>query len=269
MRFSRQAWAVVAAVAMVLMVSQVALAQREEGRRGGRGGRGFFGGGRGGGMISALQLASNADVQKALKVTDEQADKIKDINDAMRDERRKLFEGGRDAAGDQAAMREKMQELTATATKKLNEVLDATQQKRLMGIQIQVSGANAVMDPAIGKELNVTEDQKKKLEEVSQSNRDAMRELFEGARDAEGGPEAMREKMEKQREEANKKLMAVLTSDQQAQLETLKGEKVEIDMASLRGPDGGRFGDRQRGQRGERGNRGQRNQGERNPEANN
>jgi Spy/CpxP family protein refolding chaperone len=251
----------VVALAMVVMVSQVALAQREEGRRGGRGGRGFGGGGRGG--FSALQLATNEQVQKALKVTDEQADKIRDINDEMREERGKLFEGGRDAGGDQDAVREKMQELTASATKKLNEVLDATQQKRLMGVQIQLNGANAVMDPAISKELNVTEDQKKKLEEVSQSNRDAMRELFEGARDAEGGQEAMREKMEKQREEANKKLMAVLTSDQQAQLESLKGEKVEIDMSSFRGRFGGRA------ERGERGNRGERNRGERNPEANN
>jgi Spy/CpxP family protein refolding chaperone len=247
------------------MVSQVALAQREEGRRGGRGGRFGFGGGGRGGMVSALQLATNEQVQKAVKITEEQADKIRDINDELREERGKLFEGGRDAGGDQNAVREKMQELTASATKKLNEVLDATQQKRLMGVQIQINGANAVMDPAISKELSVTDDQKKKLEEVSQSNRDAMRELFEGARDAEGGQEAMREKMEKQREESNKKLLAVLTSDQQAQLESLKGEKVEIDMASFRG----RGGDRQRGERGNRGNRGERNQGERNPEAKN
>jgi Spy/CpxP family protein refolding chaperone len=252
-------WAAVAALAMVVMVSQVALAQQEEGRRGGRGreGRGgFFGGGRG--MTSALQLATNEQVQKAVKITEEQADKIKDINDELREERGKLFEGGRDAGGDRDAVREKMQELTASATKKLNEVLDATQQKRLMGVQIQLNGANAVMDPAIGKELNVTEDQKKKLEEVSRSNRDAMRELFDA-----GDREGMREKMEKQREEANKKLLAVLTSEQQAQLESLKGEKVEIDMASFRGRFGGR------GERGERGNRGDRNQGERNPEANN
>ena len=45
----------------------------------------------------------------------------------------------------------------------------------------------------------------------------------------------MRAKIDKLREDANKKLMAVLTSDQQAQLESLKGEKVEIDMSQLRG----------------------------------
>jgi hypothetical protein len=269
MRFSRFGWVAVAALAMVVVVSQAALAQQEEGRRGGRGGRGFGFGGRGGGMASALQLASNEQVQRALKVSEEQADKIQEINSEMREERGKLFEAARESGGEQGAMREKMQELTATATKKLNEVLDAGQQKRLMGIMIQVAGANALLDPAVAKELNVTEDQTKKLEEAGQENRQAMRELFEGARDQEGGREAMREKMEQQREEANKRLMAVLTSDQQAQFESLKGEKVEIDMAALRGPGGGRFGDRQRGQRGQRGDRGERNQGERNPESNN
>jgi Spy/CpxP family protein refolding chaperone len=252
-------WVLVATLAMFVVVSQTALAQREEGRRGGRGGRGVgFGAG-------ALQLATNEQVQKALKATDEQKDKIKDINDGMREERGKLFEAGRDAGG-QDAVREKMQELTASATKKLNEVLDEGQQKRLMGIQIQVNGASAIMDPAVSKALNITDEQKKKLGEAIQSNRDAMRELFEGGRDQQGDREARREKTEQLREEGNKKLMAVLTSDQQAQLESLKGEKVEIDMASLRGfgGQGGRFGDRQRGQRGERGNR-----PERNPEANN
>lgn len=268
MRFSRMGWASVAALVMVVMVSQSALAQREEGRRGGRG-FGFMGGGAG--MSSAMQLASNEQVQKALKVSEEQADKIKDLNEEMREERTKLFDAARDSGGDQEAMREKMQELTASTTKKLNEVLDEGQQKRLMGIQIQVNGVGAVLQPAIAKELNITDDQKKKLEEASQSNLDAMRELFQAGRDQQGDREARREKQEKLREEGNKKLMAVLTSDQQTQLESLKGEKVEIDMAALRGfgRQGGRFGDRPRGERGERGGREGRDRAERNPESNN
>jgi len=244
---------------MVAMVAQVALAQREEGRRG-RGGRD---GGFGGGMVSGVRLATLEPVQAALKLSDEQKDKIKAINDEMRDEGRKLAEGLRDQSGDRAALREKMMELNATAAKKFNEVLDEGQQKRMMGIMIQLVGVNAVMDPAVATELNITDDQKKQLEEVREGNRQAMREAFEGGRDQGGGREAR----EKLREEWNKKLMAVLTSDQQAQLESLKGEKVEIDMAALRGlgGPGGRFG----GQRGERGNRGERNRGDRNPESNN
>jgi Spy/CpxP family protein refolding chaperone len=245
-RFSRTGWTVLAAVAMVAMLAQVSLAQ-QQGRRG-RGGRdGGFGGG--GGMMSGVRLATLEPVQKALNLTDDQKDKIKKINDDMRDELRKAF-------GDGGGGREKMQELNADASKKLNEVLDEGQQKRLMGVLIQVAGAAATADPAVAKELNITDDQKKKLDEARQSNAEAMREAFQGARDETGGRDAIREKMEKLREDSNKKLLAVLTSDQQAQLESLKGEKVEIDMSALRGPGGGR-------QPGGRGGRG----GARNPES--
>ena len=159
-----------------------------------------------------------------------------------------------------------MQELRADTTKKVNEVLDEGQQKRLLGIFVQVAGAGATADPVIAKELNITDDQKKQLDEVRQKNMEAMREAFGGARD--GDREAVREKIQKLREESNKKLMAVLTSDQQAQLEAMKGEKVDIDMSALRlgGGPGGRGGDRPRGERGERGGRGR---GDRNPESKN
>ena len=233
----------VAALVIVSMVSQVSLAQREEGRRG----RGGPGGGPGGGL-SAGRLLGVKEVQAALKLTEDQTSKLEKINEESRDKIREAMQDGGDRA--------KMQELMASTTTKVNEVLDEGQQKRLMGILVQVDGAGALTNPAIAKELNITNDQKKKFEEVRESNRAAMREAREGDRDQEGA----REKMAKLREESNKKLMAVLTSDQQAQLEAMKGEKVEIDMSALRGGGGpgGRGGDRQRGERG---------RGDRNPEA--
>lgn len=250
MRFSKTGWATIAAAVIVAMVSQVAVAQREEGR-GGRGGR-ERGPGDGGGP-SSVRLATMKEVQTALKLTDEQKEKIGKINDQMRDDVRKAFEDGNG--------RDKMQELNESASGKLHEVLDEGQQKRLMGILIQIGGANATIDPAVAKELNITDDQKKKLGEARQSNGEAMREAFEGARDQNGSREEMRAKFEKMREDANKKLMEVLTSEQQEKLESLKGEKVEIDMSQLRG-GGGPGGDRGRG-----GERGSRDRGDRKPES--
>ena len=104
----------------------------------------------------------------------------------------------------------KIQELIAGSTKKINEVLDEGQQKRLIGIFVQVTGAAAINDPTVAKELSLTDAQKKELEEVRDKNREAMREAFEGARD--GDRDAVREKMDKLREDSNKKLMEVLTA---------------------------------------------------------
>ncbi|HEX3602435.1 MAG TPA: hypothetical protein VHU84_19935 [Lacipirellulaceae bacterium] len=237
MRFSSKGWAMVAGLVIVAMVSQVALAQQGQGRRN-RGGGGP--GGFGGGPPSSARLLGLKEVQDALKLTDDQKGKIDKLNDEVREEMRKAMQDG--------GGREKVQELMASTTTKVNEILDAGQQKRLMGIEIQVNGAGAAADPAVAKELNLTDDQKKQLGEVRQKNMDAMREAFQGGRD-QGG----REKIQQLRDEANKNMMAVLTADQQAQLESLKGEKVNIDMSQLRG--GGGPGGRGAGRRG-RGNDG-------------
>ena len=151
---------------------------------------------------------------------------------AMRD----AFQGG-------SPDRDKMMEIANDTSKKINEVLDAGQQKRLVGILIQVNGAAAVADPAVAKELNITEDQKKKLQEVRQGVRSELEKL----RDDSVSREDRMKKIQDIQDDAHKKVMAVLTSDQQAQLESLKGEKVDIDMSQLRGPGGpggGRPGDR-------------------------
>ena len=53
-----------------------------------------------------------------------------------------------------------MRKMRDDSAEKLKEVLDADQQKRLMGIFVQIMGNGAVMDPAVGKEIDLTDDQK-------------------------------------------------------------------------------------------------------------
>jgi Spy/CpxP family protein refolding chaperone len=225
----------VGALTVVVAMAQVAEAQREGGRRGGRG----FGGRGGFGTISAVQLADAEEVQTALKLTEDQITKVDEINDQLRDDRRELFQGG-GGGGDFRANFEAMQKLNTEAAAKLAEVLDAGQQKRLMGIQIQVNGAEMLLDAAVAKELNVTEDQKAKLEEVRDENRQAMMDAREEFQDLER--EERRAKQQEMRAEADKKLLAAISSEQQTQFEALKGEPVEIDRSQFGGFGGGRGG---------------------------
>src|SRR5947207_3084258 len=94
-RFSGRLYAAIAVAVIVAMVSQAALAQNEQGKRG-KGNRG--GGPGGGGMMfgppSMARLATIDKVQDALKLSDEQKEKIKKINDDSREEMRKEFTGG-------------------------------------------------------------------------------------------------------------------------------------------------------------------------------
>jgi hypothetical protein len=233
----------VATMAMVVAMAQVAEAQREGGRRGG--GRGMFGRGFG---ISPVQLAAESEeVQAALKLTDDQKTKIGAINDELSEARRDLFQGG-------GGGREERQKLDADAAAKLAEVLDDSQKKRLMGIQIQVNGANSLLDAAVAKELKISEDQNEELSDVRDSNQEAAGEAMRDLRDQELSREEMMAKFQEIRAEGDKKLLAVLTSEQQAQYEALKGEPVEVDMSQFRGGFGGG-----RGRGGVGGGRGRRN----------
>jgi Spy/CpxP family protein refolding chaperone len=243
-RFTGRVLGSLAALAIVVALAQVAEAQREGGRRGGRGfGRMGFG-------VSPVQLAAESEeVQGALKLTDDQKTKIVEINDELTDARRDLFQGG-------GGSREEREKLNADAAAKLAEVLDEGQQKRLMGIQIQVNGANSLLDSAIAKVLNVTDDQQTQLSEVRDDNMEAMGEAMRDLRDQDLSREEMTAKMQELRTESDKKLLAVLTSDQQTQYEELKGDPVEVDMSQFRfgggrgfGGGGGRGRDRDRGDR--------------------
>src|SRR5262245_55125583 len=123
--------------AVVFSSTLIAHAQPGEGRgRRGPGGSGFGGGPR---PLTSIRLARADEVAAALKLTDDQKDKVAKINDKLRDDVQKGFEGGNGF--------EKMRELYQAAAAELAEVLDDGQEKRLMGILIQVNGATATADP--------------------------------------------------------------------------------------------------------------------------
>jgi Spy/CpxP family protein refolding chaperone len=262
-RFSSKFLAIVVAVAVVAMAAQLAVAQNEQGRRGGRGRGGPGGPGGMMGPVPMARLATVDTVQEALKLSSEQKDKIKAINDetreAMESMRKELDNGGRPD-------REKMKKVMDEASDKLGKVLDETQQKRLMGVFLQVNGPIALVDRSVEKALDITDEQRDKLHEMLAPPRDGRGEgrgagkgegRGEGKGEAkgegrgEGGAGSFRERREKMEKEA----MAVLTSDQQKKLTELKGEKVEVDMSKLRGPGGPGGGREGRGR--DRGNRGE------------
>jgi Spy/CpxP family protein refolding chaperone len=223
--FRRSVLLSLAAVCVAMILSQAATAQ--EGRRGGRG----FGMGFG---VPLVRLAANEEVQQVLKLNDEQKGNVDDLNDELRDEFRDLLQGG--------AEREEMQALVKSGSEKLNEILDDAQEKRLTEITIQAFGVNAVLfHPTLGEQLKVTDEQREELNDVQRENAGAMRDAFQDMQDL--SQEERRAKFDELRADADKKLTAVLTDEQRSQLESLKGEKVDIDISQLRG-FGGRGGGR-------------------------
>ena len=120
---------------------------------------------------------------------------------------------------------------------KLNAELDATfvgklddaQKMRLNGLIVQVNGAASLLDSAIAKAVEVTEEQTGKLKAAVEASRAARREAMQNV-SQEDRPAAVA----KLAESESKALLALLTEPQVKKYESLKGSALTIDQAPLR-----------------------------------
>lgn len=189
-----------------------------------RAGRGFG--------ASSLRLATLEVVQDELKMTDEQTTEVAKINDQLRADRRGLFDR---ASGDYGAIQDDLAKLRADAAAELSAALDKTQLQRLAGIAIHVSGPTALNDPIVASQLSLSDESEAKLKQVRTANLQTMRE-WGAAGDL--SREERRAQLTELAEAAGKKLLAVLSAEEKARFEQLKGEAIEIDMLQLRGRRG-------------------------------
>jgi Spy/CpxP family protein refolding chaperone len=222
-------------LAMLFSVSQVVA--QPPGGFGGPGGPGGFGGG------GVVGLAMREEVQQELQLVDEQKDKVRDIVEGSRDKFREVFsnmaEETRDLSEDErrAKFREKFESVNTEIEKELGKVLLPHQMDRLKQIDLQTRvryrGAGALTSGDLAKALNLTEEQREKLEkkqaEVQEELQTKIREL---------------------QLEAREKVIAVLTPEQQAQLKKMLGDQFDLPdqpfggFRGRGGPDGGRGRDR-------------------------
>jgi Spy/CpxP family protein refolding chaperone len=187
-------------------------------------------------------LASAQEVQDALQLSAVQKEKIEEINRDARRMARELFQ---ESQRDFAHVLVQGEQVHRKVSKQLAEVLTTEQEKRLVGITIQVNGARTMANPAVAKELGVTEEQKAQLRKLRMEAVDETRRAWDEIREKGLDRHDMRDKMNAVREKADKEILAILTAEQQQKLEELKGSPLEIDMAQFVRPRG-RFDGRRR-----------------------
>jgi len=222
--------------ALILGIGLVAAPLAQAQRPGGFGGGGFGGGG-GGNVISTEA------VQKELGLSTEQTDKLKLITEEAQKSMRELF-GQRPAEGEdrekaREAMREKMTTAAKEITSKVEAVLTPEQKKRLKEIQLQAQGTRALLSDDVVTALKITDEQKKKIEEIREANRPQF------GRPGQGGDAGGRggfERFQEQQKETEAKIMEVLTAEQKTSLESMKGKKFDMPRPTFGGnrPGGNR-----------------------------
>lgn len=224
---SKMMW--IAAIGAVVGLVGTVEAQPGQGRQGGN--RGGFGGG-GGGIAT---LITNPEVQKDIKLGDDQKDKLASWYESFQD---KLQAKTKDLPRNDFRKRfELMAELGKEAEKDIEKILKPEQVKRIKQIGLQVQGNRALTSETVQKQLGITEEQKSKFEKLGEESREAFRKNFQQ------GQRPDFEKMRELQKQSEEKYQGILTSEQKAKWKELVGEP--FDTSKLR-PQRRPGGDRQR-----------------------
>jgi Spy/CpxP family protein refolding chaperone len=208
------------AFGMVAILAAPALAQ---------GGRGF-----GGGMGGVTNLIANPGVQKELKLTTEQTEKVTALSTELREKMgdiRSKLEGleGQEAMTKRAEL---MKPINEEATKKIKGFLKDEQFTRLTQIELQQRGAQALADKEIAKKLSITDEQATKVKSILDDERSEMQELRQSA----GNDFAsVMPKIQALRKESNTKVMALMSADQKKTWKEMTGEPFEVPPMQRRG----------------------------------
>lgn len=241
-----------AALAAAIGAATLSFAQNPPRQGGGQRQGGGFGGGMMGMMGGGLQPLSfmmfREDVQKDLKVTEDQKSKMA----ALREEQMAGFgrpgggQGGGGAAGggqraggaggfDMEAIRARMKE----ADTKVMAILTEDQQKRAKQIQIQLSGLNAFLDEGVGTELGLRASQKRDIEDLQSKMNEANRASFMRARNQEITMEDAQKANEANSKIALEEAMKLLNDEQKAKYTAMIGPKFDAQPQPLGRRGGG------------------------------
>jgi hypothetical protein len=233
---SMKTMAMVAIALGCAALSGAALAQQEEGPGGppppggpggppGRPGPGRPGGPMGMmGPLTVLQVPPPV-LDRALQLTDDQKEKIRQIHQEFDQARRNLMPPPPEPGSpppDPATMRtamEKMRALDREASQHIEALLSSDQKKALAKLLRSLNDFRTVGIPQeVVPQLKLTEDQMQKIDAIAQKAEKAIQQILQQAQQG-GGPRAVREKIMPIQREAHEAAMALLTDSQHAQLD--------------------------------------------------
>jgi Spy/CpxP family protein refolding chaperone len=164
-------------------------------------------------------LITNASVQKEIKLTDDQVEKVKKVAEDVKT-KFKDSKLGKDATPEERLTQRK--KVSAETNKLLADVLKADQLKRYKQIELQQFG---LTDPDAQKELKLSDEQKDKIKKISEDTNEKRREIF---KDAKGDFKGAMEKMTTLNKETSDKQGAILSDDQKKQWKEMTGDAFEV-----------------------------------------
>ena len=180
-----------------------------------------------GALNNPLNLVRNAKVQEELKLDDDQKAKIQEAVQAANAQRQEMFAALRGLQGDErqkkvAELQKKVQEKTAEATKVVRAALKPEQAERLDQISLQTRGIQALSDAKVAEKLQLTDEQKKQIQDTAAAGRQKRTQLGQDVRNGNVERAKYREKLQAITKETETKTTDVLTDEQKAQFAKMK-----------------------------------------------
>jgi Spy/CpxP family protein refolding chaperone len=216
--------AVLASFAALLSVGTVAFAQRTQGAPD-VDPRGVFNLR----LMRPILALESKTVRQDLKLTDEQAEKLRVIFDEVAVVNKK-FRGGLGELSVEDFNR-KLDEASSEAVSLLTD----EQKVRIKQIQIWIKGVQSIFVEEVRNELNITDEQKEALLEI---NKNLRQKALDIPKPTEGNIAEIRRKMQDQltalTKEFDEKFLAVLTKEQMAKFDAMRGPKIEVAITELK-----------------------------------
>jgi predicted transcriptional regulator len=129
-------------------------------------------------------------------------------------------------------MQAEMAKMNAEFDAELLAKMDDTQKTRMNGLIAQANGAAALMDAAIAKAMQLSDEQVAKLKSANDANRAARREAMAGLQDL--SQEERQTAITKFTDKENATLLATMSDEQKKKFDSLKGAELKMDFTPLR-----------------------------------
>jgi len=159
-------------------------------------------------------LLSQKSVQEELKLCDDQLKKLAEIIKKRQEAREKMTDV------DPKDRLPTMKKLILETSKQVRAILKPEQDKRLLQISWQLQGGQALATPPLAKELNLTDEQQKKVRELQNAMDKELDKIYAG--DAASRDDA-RKKSEELTKTTRTKMLDVLTEPQRERWQELLG----------------------------------------------
>jgi hypothetical protein len=197
--------------------------------------------------INRFKLLDRPAIRKELKIDKDQQHELTKARKEI-DKRRRDFmnQTGRRFARRRAGWFKKLGEFTrkidADSEKQISAILVKEQLERLGQMKIQLMGLWALQDPDVAAKLKITDAQKKQFPKIQAATAEKRRKLLDGIRGDKVERDEYERKIGKLERENERQTLAVLTREQKAQFDKLRGKPFDTRAAEvMEGPIAGEF----------------------------